>query len=200
MKTSVTAFLAACVAATGSKARPLTAAERADLAAGDIVVEVKAENGPGAAAADIFAAIDIAARPEDVWSVMIDCEKAKLFVTNLTSCEILSVAPDGSSDVREHVVRYSRLWKPTVNVFRSEYDLNAEIRFERVGGDLRILEGVWRLQPLADGEGTRLVYDARLAIGVPLPKIFVRRAARGDVPRILNAVKTAAEGAAEQDA
>ncbi len=177
-------------------ARPLSDHDIEVLKGRELIVEVSRDEGEGAAAASVFAAIDIAAPRSVIWALMVDCEKAHLFVADLHSCEVVEAGGDGAWDVRKHVIRYSRFLPQTENVFRSDYAPYSEIRFQKAGGDLKIMEGVWRLSEIDHGAGSRLTYESRLALGKPVPRPLIRRAVRGDVPKILLSLRDASEAAA----
>ena len=140
---------------------------------------VDAMADPGGASGIIHAAVDIDAPPEVVWDLVVDCALAPYMAVNLKSCRVLGAAPNGSWDLREHVSRGP--WPPSVrSVFRSDYDRPRSISFHRVGGDLRTLEGGWRLTPLAGGR-TRVQYECRVsapfAVPGPIARMVLRRAA-----------------------
>jgi hypothetical protein len=158
------------------------------LAAGDAIVSIHADEA-GEADGHIEAVIDIAAAPETVFAVMVDCDRALKFVSELTSCKIIETAKDGSYDVREHRSRWLSILPEMVSVFRSDYVVNREIRFSRVGGDLAFLEGAWHLDPLQGGKSTRLTYDARVGIAMPIPAFMIRGVLETDVPKLLKALR-----------
>lgn len=138
---------------------------------------------PDSDAALIRAAIDIPAPPEKVWAAMIDCRNARAMVANVASCRILSRGPGW--DVREHVTRGGPLIPAIRNEFRSDYEPFRRIRFHRVGGDLKAMDGEWGLIPLAGGKGTRVTYENRLSVRLFAPPALVRAGLRKDTPRVL---------------
>lgn len=169
--------------------------ETVSLRAGAAVVRVEPDRSEKGAAGAVFGAVEIEATPDRIWAVMTDCARAPQFVPHLESCEILDASADGRSDLRRHVIDYGFPLPKISIVFRSDYDAPHVIAFERAGGDLRIMEGVWRIEA-GDRPGVaRLFYDARLAIGLPVPRGLIRRNLRRDTPRILLAVKHEAESA-----
>lgn len=190
------AVLAVLGALAAAQASALTPHEQAQLAAGDVVVDIVADER--ANAARIRAAIDIAAPPRVVWLIMTDCERAPRFVPGLESCRILSRDPGGRWDVREHQVIWAWFMPRVRNVFHSDYEAPARLRFHRVEGDLRRSEGEWRLEPLDNGRATRLVYDAIMAPSVPLPDFLVVEALRRDIPIVLRELRRESQSAAAQ--
>ena len=163
--------------------------ELAALTRGETVVHVSKDSSEVNAAAAIFAAIDIEAPPQVVWDIMLDCEKAPLFVPNLKSCEVIEGDPEGAFDVRRHVIRYGFIGGNIENIFRSDYKQTEEISFYLVGGDLKVQQGSWKLEGLDDGARTRVIYDAQLAIGKPIPRFLIRRSVRKDMPEVLQALR-----------
>ena len=173
-------------------ARALEQAAILKLEAGDAIVSVRPD--PQGATGLIEAAIDIAVPPQKLWAVMLDCERAKRFIASLTSCRILEQSADSRSDVREHIVQW--IWPlPAVrSVFRSSYTPYERIAFERIEGDLALMQGEWRLEPLRGATATRLFYRARITPGWQLPDGLVRAAIETDVPKTLTALRREATG------
>jgi ribosome-associated toxin RatA of RatAB toxin-antitoxin module len=150
---------------------------------------VSVERDDEAAALNVIASIEIPARPQAVYAVMVDCSRALRIVTGLESCRVIERSADGKWDVREHIISVNVLLPRVRNVFRSEYDPNRSIRFRRVDGDLRMSEGEWRLAPVAGGTTTIVSYRSRIAWHMPIPGPFLRAAIRYDVPNTLNALR-----------
>ena len=177
-------FLAALAFTTG--------AARADWVPGD---SVKRALDSGAAwsevkpstqgANEIRAAVDIDASPKTVWTVMNDCKVAPRIIATLTRCEIVEGDMQKGWDVREQVTR-GNLFVPTLrNRVRGDYEPYRHIRFHRVGGDLRIEEGEWRLEPLKGGAATRLFYRNRVAVAVLAPAFIVREGLKRDTAKVM---------------
>ena len=165
---------------------------RQKLKSGEILVEVIAD--PQGTEALINAVLDIAAPPSRLWAVMLDCESSKRTIASLKSCRIVDKSPDGSCDVREHIIQW--VWPlPSVrSVFRSCYQPFRSIQFHRTGGDLAGLTGEWRLEPLSQGRATRLFYQSRVSLGLPVPSSLVRAALNADIPKTLSALRREATG------
>ena len=175
---------------------PLTAAELARLVAGEVIFSIVPDDR--GAAGRIEAAIDIPAPPPTVWRVMLDCARAARFVSGLESCRIVEADPAGRWDVREHRINMLTLVPRLRNVFRSSYEPHRTIAFSRVDGDLSILEGAWRLEPIQAGAGTRLRYEARIGLAAPIPDFIVRGAVESDLPRMLKALSQEVTGHARR--
>jgi hypothetical protein len=133
----------------------------------------------------VRAAIDIPAPPRTVWGVMTDCRLAARLVITVTSCKILSGNQDNGWDIREQVTRGSMFLPEIHNVLRADYQPYAAIRFHRAGGDLKAEDGQWRIEPLAGGAGSRVIYVNRVAMNLVAPAFMVRAGMKRDVPKVL---------------
>lgn len=150
---------------------------------------VQVDYDESASSARVTASIDIPVAPKVVYAVMVDCIRALRVVTGLESCRVLEQSADGAWDIREHIVSIGALLPRIRNVFRSDYDRDSRIRFRRVDGDLRVSEGEWRLQPLAGGTATRVHYQSRVGLSLPVPKFLIQEAVRRDIPNVLAALR-----------
>ena len=156
----------------------------ARLESGRPYVEVRGNAEDGL----IMGAIDIEAPPAAVWKVVVDCDLAPRMVASLKSCRVIERGPAGAWDVREQVSKPGFL--PSVrSVFRSDYEPERRVRYHRVDGDLRFLEGEWRLVPLRGGAATRALYENRAGMPYRLPGALMRMAARHDVAAALIALR-----------
>jgi uncharacterized membrane protein len=173
-----------------SLACALDAGQSARLQERDVLITVS----PDSAGADglIEAAIEINAPRKQVWDVMVDCARAPNFLPSLKSCQVLDADPDGSWDVREHRISWLAILPDTRSIFRSTYTKHELIKFERSGGDLKILEGAWRLESVA-GDRTRVFYRSRIGLSLPVPAFMLRSSLEADVPKFLKALRNEIE-------
>ena len=181
---SIGVLLAASPLAGTSAQAELPERARAMLDRGRPYVEVKpdADGSSGV----IFAAIDVAAPQAVVWSVMTDCDLAPKMVANLKSCSILQRDPQGRWDIREEVTKMT--FTPSVRtVYREDFEPTHKMSFHRTGGDLKVLEGEWRLAP--HGDRVRVTYEAQVAAPFSVPGWVARLALRHDVPMALLALR-----------
>jgi hypothetical protein len=180
---SIGAAIAALAYASvaGAWAPPATAARA--LAAGQPYSEVTAAGG---GAGLIHAAIEVPAPPKVVWGVMNDCRYIRLMITTTVSCRIIQGdAERGGWDIRETVTR-GGLFIPSIhNVYRSEYQPYTLIRFKKAGGNLKVEEGFWRLEPLNGGTGTRVIYENLVAADILAPASLVREGMRRDTGKVM---------------
>jgi carbon monoxide dehydrogenase subunit G len=175
---------AALSAASLAAAAELSPRELAVLDRGRAYVEVRPDTDGESGL--IRAAIDIAAPPEVVFKVITDCDLAPRMVASLKSCRIVERDPAGRWDVREEISKMT--FVPSVrNVFRSDYDPPQRVRFLRVGGDLKVFEGEWRIEP--HGTGSRVFYENRASAPFRVPGYLARFALRLEVPQALQALR-----------
>jgi len=167
-----------------ARAAELTAREQAALERGRPVVAVSADADGESGL--IRGAIDIAAPPEVVFKVITDCDLAPKMVDSLKSCRVLERDPAGRWDVREQISKMT--FVPSVrNVFRSDYDPPGHVAFHRVGGDLKVFEGEWRIEP--HGAGSRVFYENRVSAPFRVPGYLARLGLRLEVPKALQALR-----------
>ena len=72
---------------------------------------------------------------------------------------------------------------------RNTYEAGRRLVFKRVGGDMRISQGEWKLE--ANALGTRLSYNALVAPDFPVPQFMVEQAVNTDMPNLLRAIQKA---------
>lgn len=189
----VVAALALANAIRADAAIAVGPSDEARLQAGEVLVEAVVDDAEDAAR--VSAVVDIAAAPQAVWDVMVDCARAPKFVPDLVSCRVLERDPGGAWDVREHIIDWVWFLPNVRNVFRSDYDPPHVMKFKRVAGDMARSEGEWRLEPLNGGTATRLSYSALLLPKSWIPPSMALSSVRSDVPKILKALRRECVGA-----
>lgn len=145
----------------------------------------------------IHGVVDIAAPQATVWKVLLNCPGAPRLMVNLKSCRVLRRDEAGRWDEREQISRGTIL--PGVRtVIHADYDAPSRVSFHSIAGDLKLLEGEWRLEPLDGGARTRLYYDSRITAPYGAPGPIVRSVLRSDMPRTLANLREASETAARR--
>jgi len=163
---------------------PLTPEMQAVLLRGEHVISVWRDKTRSDKALDVFGAIDINASPETIWRLMTDCSRARKIVKQMTSCEVLEIAPDGSWDIRKQKIRIGFLLPKSTSIFRSDYKKPHMIRISLLGGNMKVQDGLWTLTPLNNGN-TRVAYRATVRPKFPVPTRMLKKGMSDDVPAIL---------------
>lgn len=158
---------------------------RGRLAAGEPVVLPAAETGRW-----VRAGVAVDAPPREVWAVMVDCPRAPEFVPGLLSCRVLE--SEGETALVEHRARPFRFLPEMTYVFREHREPFRSLRFRRVSGSLKAMEGRWDLQRRGAG-GTLVWYTVSLDPGFLVPDWLVRRALGRELPELLAALKRRVE-------
>jgi len=183
-----TLFILAVLLVTGAaRAANFTA----DVSAGnDIAISVSLD--PAEQTGSASATVRIHASRETVWSLITSCPESLRMVPGLEICDVLETAQDQSWQKIRHVMNYSWYVPKLTYVIRATYDRPAMVTIERISGDLRTLRGSWVLK--SDGDYTIAHYTVDLAPGFWVPHWVVRTVLRKDLPRMLRALRSRAEG------
>jgi uncharacterized membrane protein len=136
----------------------------------------------------VRAFIDIEAAPAIVWGVIVNCSRAPQIVPNMESCRVVDRDPAGRWEIRETLLNVMLL--PRIHsVMRNDFEPRRRMAFKRIDGDMRISEGEWRLEPLANGKATRLRYDAVFSPAFEVPQFLIEQAAARDFPTLFRAIE-----------
>jgi ribosome-associated toxin RatA of RatAB toxin-antitoxin module len=134
--------------------------------------------------------IEIRATPEEVMEVIADFESYPEWVGNLEAVEVLERDRRGRGSVVAFKLR--------TPVMAAEYTLayryaprNGGVSWEYREGTLDDLSGSYDLEPLE--ETTRVTYRLDVELGMPLPGLIRRQAARQIVRSALNDLKRRVE-------
>ncbi|WP_199246749.1 SRPBCC family protein [[Phormidium] sp. ETS-05] len=143
----------------------LSTSEQTALRNGQTVVT--GENG------QYEAKILISARPDTVWAVLTDYNNFSRFLPNVVSSQLLSV--NGNTKVVEQIAVRSVLGVTVRSRLRTESRENgrSQIDFRLVGGDLKTLQGFWKIESVPGSNQVLLIHqvEAQPQPGIP-PGIF----------------------------
>lgn len=178
------------LAAPAARAMALPEEAASPLRAGQPWISVTL--APDGQSALIRAAIDIPSAPGPIWRAMTDCEANKAMIRSLAGCRVLRSGQGW--DIREHVTRGGPLLPSFRYVVRSDYEPQRRIRFRRLEGDVKVMEGEWVLTALDGGRATRVSYENRLAAPILAPPILVRAGLRRDTPKVLENLRRLVTG------
>ena len=108
--------------------------------------------------------------PEQAWAVLTDFERMAEFIPNLAQSQVLSRSEQKLRVRQKGTARFG----PFSTTFDSTRDISLlppnEIRATGIGGNIRRMESVMRLE--ADGNGTRLHYKAEVVPDFWLPPLL----------------------------
>lgn len=151
-------------------------------------VQVTSDGG----AAVVHATLEVAAPPAVVWRNLTDPDAIARIMVSVKSVRILQSDPAGHWQVREQVTKGGLA--PSLRVVtRAEFQPNASLRFHRIDGDIKQLDGEWKLAPLDGGARTALTYDSRMTPPAGAPAFIVRAALRKDTTESLTNLRAASE-------
>lgn len=178
-------------------ARPAVAAQDehdlARLQSGEIMLQTIHSDRPGGAAR-VTALFHTTA--EVVWEVIGDCRFEFIYVRGLKVCEVLQPG-------RERMLMHHRLrnswYTPTLDfTFEAIRKPGNFGEAHLVEGNLQVLEGLWRLVPLAEGNGVIVVHEIRIQPQIPAPRWLVRRSLRKDLPDMLACIRGLANASVDK--
>src|SRR5262249_40769339 len=91
------------------------------------------------------ARVQVKARPEKIWQILTDYNKAPVIFENLKKCEILK--NDGSTKTVRHVIHPSG-YPGTFNYILEVREIAPRtLEWHRLSGDFKEVDGFWRLEP-----------------------------------------------------
>lgn len=161
------------------------------LESGAVIAE--ADMAPDRTAADIRAAVEVHATPEQVFRTLTDCAQALRFVPHIKRCVVLETARDGSWENVEQQVDYGWLARRETYVFHAEYQKFERIRFSNLRGDFHENRGVWAFRALHNGQSTLVTYEARVAPAFYVPRWMMRSMLKRDLPDLMRGLRARAE-------
>lgn len=190
------AALSFCLVLAAGEARAWAPDAKAVATAASGKVWLQVTPDPQGAPALARGVIDIAAPPAVVWKLMVDCAATRRIMPSNRGCRVLEKDAKGRWDVREHIMK-TPIMPALRAVFRSEVELHKRLVFKRVEGDMKVLEGEWRLESLDGGARTRVIHEMRMQPGFSAPGALVRSFIRGEVSTGLANLRRESEAAAK---
>jgi len=130
----------------------------------------------------------IEAPREQVWSVLIDCDALEDIVPQVKSCEIEEQGMGW--DMRRHRLKSGVF--SVMSVLRSDYKYLEKVTMHRVGGGMKVHDGVWTLSAVSENV-TELHYEAWSKPNFWVPDWVINEMMRNDVPVVLANLRERAE-------
>lgn len=186
MKRMALSLLLMLLCAAGIDAAPESSPDAALLDGEIVLYEARSDESGGAARARML----VHSSAESIWDVIISCDLAFIYVKGLEYCEVLE--DDGGRGEVRQVVNPSWIVPKMDYVFESLRDPYREIRFQRISGDLDVLEGYWKFTPVP--EGLLVDYEARVKPSIPAPRWLIRYTVKKSMPDLLACIRALAGG------
>lgn len=177
------------VVATGTCFAGAVSSESGDydlarLQSGEIMLQVIDSDKPGGAAR-VTALFHASA--DAIWEVIGHCEFELIYIRGLKSCEVLQ--PGRTNMLMRHRLR-SSWYTPTLDfTFKASRKSGNSGEAHLVSGNLKVLQGRWKLIPLAQGNDVIVVHEIRIQPKIPAPRWLVRRSLRKDLPDMLACIR-----------
>lgn len=159
------------------------------LAKGQVVVSQNTE--PSNAMPSVEAKILIAKPQDKVWNVVSNPEKLMREEKKVKKVKVLSRA--GNKQNVEFSVLMTRLLPPFNYILLQELSGPGLLRFHRVSGSFKDIQGSWRLTPIENGSKTILTYTLKIDPGpfLPIPRWMLLNAVKSDLPSMMMNAKAA---------
>ncbi len=124
---------------------------------------------------------------EAVWDIIGYCKYQFIYMQGLELCEML--AGDQFHMTMHHRVRNS-WYTPTLDfTFEAHRAPGGNGQARLIEGDLKVLEGQWKLFTLTDDNSVIVVHEIRIQPKIPAPKWLLRRSLRRDLPDMLACIR-----------
>jgi len=157
------------------------------LRRGEVVVDLEEKNERF-----VVGRIRIDQPPAAVWPVLVNpFEFQGTICPRMKSVDVLFDSEELS--VLKCSINVCFLIPNITYVVESHYVPVQEVRFRRVGGNLKDFRGSWLLRPLSDGKSTEVLYAMFIDPGIPIPKWLVREALKVDLPKTLTGLRSRVE-------
>ena len=128
---------------------------------------------------------------------MTDCTRGHEIVKGMRSCDVLETLPNENSDIRQQVFDMGPFLPDAKTRFQSDYVPYKTITIRRVGGDLKIQDAIWSIEPQDNGL-TRVSYRATILLKFPVPGGLIKNATRKDTPQIMRNLRRVAQADAQK--
>ena len=169
-----------------SQAAPINLSdeELARLTRGEILLQIVRDDKPGAAAR-VTALFH--ADSQAIWDIIGYCKYEFIYMRGLKSCEMLD--GDQFHMTMRHRIRNS-WYTPTLDfTFEANREPGGDGEAHLIDGDLKILEGSWKLSPVANENSVIVVHEIRIQPKLPSPEWLVRRNLQRDLPDMMACIR-----------
>jgi hypothetical protein len=175
-------------------AASVDADDLARLKRGEILLQtVHAEKSGGAAQVTALFHTSVDA----IWDVIGYCKNEFVYVRGLELCELVK---PGLAVMQKHHRVNNNWYTPTLDfTFEATRVSPNHGEFRLVGGDLKVLEGQWIFETLADSDSVIATHEIRIRSRFPAPRWLVRRILKNDLPDMMACVRGLARASGDDD-
>ena len=164
-----------------------TISEDTDLARmmlGEILVQTAHEEKSGGAA-KVSAVFHTSM--DNIWEIVGYCEHEFAYVRGLEFCQVLDT---GSFYVKKRHRVNNNWYTPTIDfTFEANRRSLDHGEFRLVEGNLKVMEGQWQFEQLAETDAIVVTHEIRVRSWFPAPRWLVRRVLKKDLPNMLACVR-----------
>ena len=137
---------------------------------------------------EVNASGEVAAAPAAVWRILTDYDRMAEFVPDLRSAKVLSRSGDEATIEQVGVARLLFFSRDIRLVVQAREQPMSQIDISLVDGDMRVYRCTWRLVPIPETGGTRVIYSGEMAPKFYVPGMLGANLIRSDVEKMMAAV------------
>jgi ribosome-associated toxin RatA of RatAB toxin-antitoxin module len=131
---------------------------------------------------------EVAANPAAVWRILTDYDRMAEFVPDLHSTRVLERRGDQAIVEQRGVAHFLFFRREIRLLVQVREQPMSQIDISLVDGDMTVYNCVWRLVPVPETGGTRVVYSGVLAPKFYVPAMLGANLIRADLARMMAAV------------
>ena len=152
------------------------------------VIILKNEMGKGGKDDDHAATVAVVVDfpMQAVWDVIADKKGAEDYVKNLQKVTVIEENDEYA--LIEQTIKIGALKKVTY-VIKNVDEAPHSMTFSRHSGDLKAIDGYWKLFPIDGGNKTLVVYKLGLKPGFAVPNFMVKNSLKNSLPEALREVR-----------
>ena len=162
------------------------------LTRGEILLQIVRDDKPGAAAR-VTALFHT--NSQAIWDIIGYCKYEFIYMRGLKFCEMLD--GDQFHMTMRHRIRNS-WYTPTLDfTFEANREPGGDGQAHLIDGDLKVLEGSWKLSPVANENSVIVVHEIRIQPKLPAPEWLVRRNLQRDLPAMMACIRGLAKASGD---
>ncbi|HEU4376335.1 MAG TPA: SRPBCC family protein [Telluria sp.] len=154
----------------------------------DVDVSVERVDTDAGKVYEVSARGEVAAAPADVWRILTDYDHMAEFVPDLHSARVISRSGDNAVVEQLGVAHFLFFRRQIRLVVQVREQPISQIDISLVDGDMKVYNCTWRLVPLPDTGGTRVIYSGALAPKFYVPGMLGSNLIRADIAKMMGAV------------